>query len=250
MPAVQKPTTEEDFDAIINAAPKQGFVALNFYTAWADPCIQMNQTFEAIASTQPDSAIFISVDAEELGDVSERYDVSAVPFFVLIQNGEIVHSISGADPRELQRQIERYSASKTSTGTTIPPPQQTESSTRVEANDGAGASDGHEEEEEPLQERLLKLVGAAPVMLFMKGTPQEPQCGFSRKMVGLLRDNGVRYGFFNILKDDDVRQGLKEFSNWPTYPQLYVGGELVGGLDIVKEELENDPDFFKNVTPP
>lgn len=251
MPAVQKPTTEEEFDIIFNAAPKQGFVAINFYTSWADPCIQMNQTFEAIASTQPDSAVFIAVDAEELGDVSERYDVSAVPFFVLIQNGEIVHSISGADPRELQRQIERYSASKTSTGTSIPPAQQTESSTRVESSGAsAGPLDGQaEEEEESLQERLAKLVGAAPVMLFMKGTPQDPQCGFSRKLVGLLRDNGVRYGFFNILKDDDVRQGLKEFSNWPTYPQLYVGGELVGGLDIVKEELENDPDFFKNVTP-
>ena len=55
----------------------------------------------------------------------------------------------------------------------------------------------------------------------------------------------VPTGFFNILADDDVRQGLKEFSDWPTFPQLYTNGELVGGLDIVKEELETDPDFFK-----
>lgn len=55
----------------------------------------------------------------------------------------------------------------------------------------------------------------------------------------------VLEGFFNILADDDVRQGLKEFSDWPTFPQLYTNGELIGGLDIVKEEMENDPDFFK-----
>jgi Grx4 family monothiol glutaredoxin len=67
----------------------------------------------------------------------------------------------------------------------------------------------------------------------MKGTPSSPQCGFSRQLVALLRENGVRYGFFNILADDEVRQGLKEFADWPTFPQLWVDGELVGGLDIV-----------------
>ncbi|KAK4911541.1 glutaredoxin [Elasticomyces elasticus] len=96
-----------------------------------------------------------------------------------------------------------------------------------------------------LNERLASLVKAAPVMLFMKGTPSAPQCGFSRQLVSMLRDNGVKYGFFNILADDEVRQGLKEYSDWPTFPQLYAKGELVGGLDIVKEELETDPDFFK-----
>lgn len=82
-------------------------------------------------------------------------------------------------------------------------------------------------------------------MLFMKGTPSAPQCGFSRQLVALLRENSVKYGFFNILADDEVRQGLKEFADWPTFPQLWMDGELVGGLDIVKEEAGNDPDFFK-----
>lgn len=86
---------------------------------------------------------------------------------------------------------------------------------------------------EELNARLAELVKAAPVMLFMKGTPSAPQCGFSRQTVSMLREKGVRYGFFNILADDEVRQGLKEFSDWPTFPQVYVGGELVGGLDIV-----------------
>ncbi|KAL1997668.1 hypothetical protein VTN02DRAFT_1146 [Thermoascus thermophilus] len=82
-------------------------------------------------------------------------------------------------------------------------------------------------------------------MLFMKGTPSAPQCGFSRQLVAILREHGVKYGFFNILADEDVRQGLKEFADWPTFPQLWVKGELVGGLDIVKEELAANPDFLQ-----
>ena len=81
-------------------------------------------------------------------------------------------------------------------------------------------------------------------MLFMKGTPSAPQCGFSRQLVSILRENSVRYGFFNILADEEVRQALKEYADWPTYPQLWMGGELVGGLDIVREELDADSDFF------
>merc|ERR1712137_1228683 len=104
-----------------------------------------------------------------------------------------------------------------------------------------GEEEDPEKKKEELFKRLGDLVKAAPVMLFMKGTPSSPQCGFSRRMVGLLRDNSVKYGFFNILADDEVRQGLKEFADWPTYPQLWMDGELVGGLDIVKEEIGNDP---------
>ncbi len=90
-----------------------------------------------------------------------------------------------------------------------------------------------ERQKEELFKRLGDLVKAAPVMLFMKGTPSAPQCGFSRQLVAILREHAVKYGFFNILADDEVRQGLKEFADWPTYPQLWVDGDLVGGLDIV-----------------
>jgi len=115
-------------------------------------------------------------------------------------------------------------------------------------NIGGTVAPAAEDPAEELNNRLAELVKAAPVMLFMKGTPSAPQCGFSRTLVGLLREKGVRYGFFNILADEEVRQGLKVFSNWPTFPQLYRDGELVGGLDIVKEELENDADFFAQYT--
>jgi Grx4 family monothiol glutaredoxin len=84
-------------------------------------------------------------------------------------------------------------------------------------------------------------------MLFMKGTPSAPQCGFSRKTVAILRENGIKYGFFNILADDEVRQGLKEFSEWPTFPQVYVDGEFVGGLDIVSSKSDESRIFTNGI---
>ncbi|MEM8772656.1 MAG: Grx4 family monothiol glutaredoxin [Pseudomonadota bacterium] len=82
-------------------------------------------------------------------------------------------------------------------------------------------------------------IEANPVMLFMKGTPQFPQCGFSSVVVQILDYLGVDYGSANVLESDDLRQGIKEFSDWPTIPQLYVKGEFVGGCDIIREMFEN-----------
>jgi Grx4 family monothiol glutaredoxin len=77
-------------------------------------------------------------------------------------------------------------------------------------------------------------------MLFMKGNPDMPQCGFSRKVVEALKNAGASdFGHFDILSDEAIRQGLKEYSQWPTYPQVYVNGELLGGCDIVLEMAEN-----------
>jgi Grx4 family monothiol glutaredoxin len=75
-----------------------------------------------------------------------------------------------------------------------------------------------------LNERLKGLINSAPVILFMKGSPQEPRCGFSRQIVEILKNQNVVFSFFDILSDNEVREGLKKFSNWPTYPQLYAKG--------------------------
>ena len=77
-----------------------------------------------------------------------------------------------------------------------------------------------------------------PVMLFMKGTPGFPQCGFSGQVVQILDYLGVDYKGVNVLTSDELRQGIKEFSNWPTIPQLYVKGEFVGGCDIIREMFQ------------
>lgn len=90
-----------------------------------------------------------------------------------------------------------------------------------------------------LKEQIEALINADKVVLFMKGNSEMPQCGFSANTSGILKQLGVSFKTFNILNDPDVRQGLKEYSNWPTYPQLYVGGQLVGGNDIVTEMFKS-----------
>jgi monothiol glutaredoxin len=81
--------------------------------------------------------------------------------------------------------------------------------------------------------RIRTHIGSSPAVLFMKGTPDFPQCGFSAQTVAALRANGAGFHAVNIFEDPELREALKKFSNWPTYPQLYVNGELVGGCDIV-----------------
>ena len=90
----------------------------------------------------------------------------------------------------------------------------------------------------PAQDRIQQIVEGNDVVLFMKGTPDQPQCGFSSVVVQILDHVGVDYGAVNVLADPEIREGVKAFSDWPTIPQLYVKGEFVGGCDIVREMFE------------
>jgi monothiol glutaredoxin len=86
-----------------------------------------------------------------------------------------------------------------------------------------------------IDDRIREQIQADDVVLYMKGTPVFPMCGFSSQVVQILSHVGVPFQSYNILDDMELRRGLKEFSNWPTFPQLYVRGELVGGCDIIRE---------------
>jgi len=87
-------------------------------------------------------------------------------------------------------------------------------------------------------ERIKQTLHANPIVLFMKGTPQFPQCGFSGQVVQILDHVGVGYKGLNVLESADLRDGIKTYSNWPTIPQLYVKGEFVGGCDIIREMFQ------------
>ncbi len=89
-----------------------------------------------------------------------------------------------------------------------------------------------------VQQQIEQVVKANDVVLFMKGTPQMPMCGFSGQVVQILDYLGVPYQGVNVLADEEVRQGIKDFSNWPTIPQLYVKGEFIGGCDIIREMFQ------------
>jgi len=84
-------------------------------------------------------------------------------------------------------------------------------------------------------ERIKDQLGSHAIVLYMKGSPDFPQCGFSAQTVQVIKECGVQFMYINIFEDLEVREALKEYSNWPTYPQLYVKGELVGGCDIIMD---------------
>ncbi|GGE68136.1 glutaredoxin [Streptosporangium jomthongense] len=90
-----------------------------------------------------------------------------------------------------------------------------------------------------INETIKTQLSENPIILYMKGSPQAPQCGFSAKTSQALMACGERFAFVNILDNQELREALKVYSNWPTYPQLYVNGELVGGCDIIMEMSEN-----------
>ena len=86
-----------------------------------------------------------------------------------------------------------------------------------------------------LQSRIEATIASDKVVLFMKGTPQQPQCGFSATVIGILNNVGSDYKTVNVLEDPDIREGIKTFSQWPTIPQLYIDSEFVGGCDVIQQ---------------
>jgi monothiol glutaredoxin len=88
------------------------------------------------------------------------------------------------------------------------------------------------------QEKIQNIISSNEVVLFMKGTPDMPQCGFSMAVVNALKHLDVKFDGINVLEDEEIRNGIKTFSDWPTIPQLYIKGEFIGGCDIVKEMFE------------
>ena len=90
-----------------------------------------------------------------------------------------------------------------------------------------------------VSENIKNEISSSDVVLFMKGTPAFPMCGFSAAVVQLLSDLGVKFSSVNVLESDEMREGIKQFSNWPTIPQLYIKEEFIGGCDIVKEMYES-----------
>ncbi|RDA85987.1 hypothetical protein CP532_4852 [Ophiocordyceps camponoti-leonardi (nom. inval.)] len=243
MSTITEITSSSQWDQLLSSAPASALLVVSFHAPWAAPCAQMAKVLSTLASefpvTEPPTTVWASINAEDLSEISETYDVTAVPFLVLLRDGRVVETVSGSSAVKVRTAIETHArggAEKQANGLdTVADQPQINQQTSAEP----------EKQKEQLFKRLHDLVNAAPVMLFMKGTPSSPQCGFSRQIVAILRENSVKYGFFNILADDEVRQGLKEYGEWPTYPQLWIDGELVGGLDIVKEELANDKDFLK-----
>ncbi|KAG2101623.1 thioredoxin-like protein [Suillus discolor] len=187
-----------------------------FWTSWAEPCIQMNQVVEGLAKAYP-KLLALRVEAEEQADISDSFDINSVPTCLVIQGHALLARIEGGDAAQLKETITKHLESNTSSTTSHPP------------------SPPSSETEERLEARMRDIMHQSAVVLFMKGEPNAPRCGFSRSAVALLREKDVEFTHFDILSDENVRQGLKKLNDWPTFPQFIVKGEFVGGLDVVKE---------------
>ncbi|KAJ2778518.1 glutaredoxin [Coemansia interrupta] len=193
-------------------------VVLYFWASWAEQCKQVESVVDDLA-TKYSKTQFFKIEAEEFEDISDAYEINAVPTVIIAKKAKILARVEGANVAEVVGQV----------------------AANCGAANGVGgkqsSSDSKPEFKQDLNTRLKGLIERAPVMVFIKGTAAQPRCGFSRKIVGMLNEQNIKYGFFDILTDEQVRQGLKEYSDWPTYPQLYINGELVGGVDIVSEMI-------------
>jgi len=211
-------SSEEFAQAVASSAR----VVAMFSVDWSEPCQQLQKVVERLAQKHSNVS-FLKVSPEEVPSVAEKLHVSVVPHFVFFVSGQKTDSVEGASAPRVVEQVEKLASSDILT---------------LQANKEGS-------DKAALEEKLKALISYAPVMLFMKGTPDEPKCGFSRKMVEALKGQNIAFSSFNILEDLEVRQGLKEYSNWPTYPQVYINGKLIGGLDVVNELIEEEE--FKNI---
>jgi len=221
---------------------------LLFGADWHEACPMLKMVLGALAAA-PDNAgiLFGEVDAESVSDLSDKFDITMVPTILLLvgnsntDNYTVKERLEGevlSDPSHVTLAVQRLAnlqvAKDGSSGAAAAATAENNASEK-----GEGGNTTNTNEEDPkkaaLNDRLERLIRADAIMLFMKGTPSKPKCGFSRQAIDVLRKEEIPFGSFDILSDNDVRQGLKVFSDWPTYPQIYVKGELMGGLDILKE---------------
>lgn len=186
-----------------------------FSADWAEQCKQILDVITDLNKKPEYSAViqFLNVPAEELSDVSLKHQIEAVPTVLFIRSGTAIDRIDGVDIATLSLKCKSF----------------------VDKNASAGGDSNTS-----LNERLKALINRNKVMIFMKGDRNTPRCGFSKQLIQIINETNIDYDTFDILTDEEVRQGLKVYSDWPTYPQVYVNGELIGGLDIIKELVANN----------
>ncbi|KAI9451368.1 glutaredoxin [Lactarius psammicola] len=211
------------------SADLQRVSLLYFWAPWAEPCKEMTKVVEELARKYP-TLLSLQIEAETLSEISESFDIESVPSFIVLRGHTLLGRITGADARALTDAIAKYVGPAGGSATATPPLSQT---------DKPPATGTTSETPEELERRLRGLMNQSTGRPLYEGSPDVPRCGFSRKICGLLNDNKIEFSHFDILTDESVRQGLKKLNDWPTFPQLIVKGELVGGLDIVQEMVGN-----------
>lgn len=214
----------------------KGKKALLFIQAAHGPSQQMQEVFENFQEDFP-AVAFGVVDVTSNKCFAHACSVTEVPSTLFYEDGEFLGRLVGAVPPSVAKALTAWTHADRSTL----------------LNSLREMQPAHQpaprDTEVPLQERLASLVNSHPVMVFMKGKREAPFCRFSKQLMAIFAEKRlVHFGAFDVFDDEEVREGLKTFSNWPTYPQVYVKGELIGGVDIIRALCEDGS--FTEVFPP
>lgn len=201
--------------------PKNYSGLILFTASWAsEACQSARQILETALSREPQRPAVLEL--EESSDTEDAFDllgIEAVPCLIRMRGGREEGRVIGAETKEIMKLISGFGLNE----------------------NGNVVGDNKNETSDSVD--LKALVSKSRLMLFIKGTPEEPRCGFTSQLIKLLSDHGLHpalhYSTFNILSDERIRAALKEWAQWPTYPQIYWEGELLGGLDILREMFGN-----------
>lgn len=230
---IENDAAHAEFIANSKAQPNALHI-VEFFASWHEPSVSMIEVLNTIQSSNQSTDPSIPtvkaavVDAEQCESIAVTYEqLQSVPSFFFFRAGKLIDCLEGADATALTERVNKHLQTiKQSIKTTN---QSTPQSSAPATANGLTPE---------ISTRLASLLNAAPVMAFIKGTPAAPRCGFTRKLIELLNANNIEFSSFDILSDQTIRESLKVYSNWPTYPQVYLDGELMGGLDVVKELIE------------
>ena len=193
-----------------------GGIVVHYGAPWCEPVEPLREHFEALAAERPDLT-FVYCDAEAHGDIAEAEEVTSVPHIVFHRP----NATTGVCDRSAEVSGAKMKLLAMNINCLFNP-----------VDDRTKYAD--------LDAYCKYLINKFPVMLFITGTPSRPKCGFTGRLVEMLCDEyeDLQYGFYDVMSDDEVCEHLKKYSDWPTYPQIYVKGELLGGMDIAKQMHE------------
>ncbi|KAL4459496.1 hypothetical protein ABPG74_018109 [Tetrahymena malaccensis] len=208
---MQEISQERDFNRItLNNFGK--LIVITFYADWYDHSVNY---VEQIANLQElmqiQDVVFCKCDAEKVPEVANKFQVSMVPTVVLTETRKTtIKKFENEVPAVLFEQIEE--ANKT-------------------------FKNQFENEKERMYAKIKELLSQPGVLMFIKGTPQEPECKFTRELLGIIESLKIRFRYYDIIADIDMRHWLRHYNKWPTYPQIFIDGKLLGGLDVLKEHI-------------
>lgn len=205
---------------------------LLFGAEWHEATPVLKMVLTALAAQTNDEnnkIVFGNINADNNSELCEQYDVTMVPTVILLFDGTVWERLEGevlSDPSHVTLAVQRLTQATKTVDSSIESSSSSSSTPALLAaskEENNGTDHDHDHDHNPkhaLNERIERLIRGDTVMLFMKGTPSLPKCGFSRQAVELLNESQVPFGSFDILSDEQVRQGLKVYSDWPTFPQI------------------------------